>query len=128
MLSILTNLIDQEFKTASSNHQLHHDNMKRLLKNPASSISEIETTENEFTLSRALLQTVQRIHKAGREAEDAQKLQTILSSNPSSLFRAIKNNKRSKVSINKLNVGDKPFLGSDVGKVFLQSISKSKNS
>ena len=118
--------IPPELKLASSNHQLNHDNLKTLLKNPSSSISEIETAKNQYTLSRAGLQTAKRIYKAGKEADDAQKLQTILSSNPSSLFRAIKSTKSSKVSINKLKVDDELFLGTDVGKGFFQSISKLK--
>ena len=60
------------------------------------------------------------------ETDATDKLHSILSSNPSSLYRAIKSNKRDCISINKLNVGNDVFLGDDIGKGFYKSISALK--
>ena len=119
--------IPSELVEASSTHNLSHKNLKQVLKNPSSSKVETDMARLEFSKSRASLQRVKRQANIHNEALAAQKLHTILSSNPRSLFTAVKSNKRDSVSINKLSVGDDLYVGDDVGKGFFRSISALKS-
>ena len=118
--------IPPELTQASKNHRVSHKNLLNILSNHSASISESNSAKSEFSRTRALLQTAKRLNDNNMETDATDKLHSILSSNPSSLYRAIKSNKRDCISINKLNVGNDVFLGDDIGKGFYKSISALK--
>ena len=118
--------IPADISEAFINHKLTHDNLKEATSNPSSSPADIESARFKFSKTRAALQNIKRRGEVCQEIDKAEHLHTILTSNPSSLFRRIKSNKRDTISVNKLTVGNETFTGDDVGKGFFKSISNLK--
>ena len=118
--------IPPELTLASKNHRDSHKNLLNNLSNTLTSSSDLNSSKLEFSRTRAMLQTAKRINENRLETDATDKLHSILSSNPSSLYKAIKSSKRDCIAINKLNVGDDVFFGDDVGKGFYKSISALK--
>ena len=106
--------------------RVKHKELKKVISHPASTSEKIEVAKLAHNSSRAALQSAKRSVSVSREAEVYQQLDSILTNNPQSLFKAIRARKRNNVTLNKLTVGTTTFVGNDVGKGFFKSISDLK--
>ena len=119
--------IPNDLKEASNLQCKAHSDLKKVLSNTSSSCEEIESAKIHFSQSRSVLQNTKRRAAVFNEIEMADRLDTILTSNPNSLFKSIKSNKRDSVAINKLHVGDDVFTGNNVSRGFFKSNSNLKS-
>ena len=111
---------------ASEHHTANHKELKHVITDPTSTDEQIDAAKLAHKSSRAALQSAKRSVSVSKEAELFQQLDSILTNNPKSLFKAIKARKRNTVTLNKLTVGATTFVGNDVGKGFFKSISTLK--
>ena len=111
---------------ASELHTAKHETLKNIITDPSSISEEIDAAKFAHKSSRAALQSAKRFVSVSKEAETFHQLDTILSNNPQSLFKAIRAGKRNTVTLKKLTVGTTTYVGSDVGKGFFKRISSLK--
>ena len=83
--------------------------------------------KEDYNRARILHRKLKREHKTAQSTKLDESLFRIVSSNPSSVFKSIKANKRGTASkIHKLNVGQKTYVRGNVHDGFYDSISKLK--
>ena len=93
---------------------------------PAQS-SKIKDQKAAYNKARIAHRKLERAHKANDSIKRDENLFSILSSNPSSIYKSVKRSKRSKAGkINKLQVGNKTYLGESAKDGFFDSISSQK--
>ena len=98
------------------------------MNDPNNNLEEIEAIKEKYKQSRDKHRKLVRSVKAKEVIERDEKLFTILSSNPSELFKSIKRSRRAKSGkVTKLLVGDKKYLGDSVKDGFFDSISSLKS-
>ena len=117
-----TKLIPSILTDAAEHHRVKQKEQKKVISHPASTSEKIEVAKLAHNSSRAALQSAKRSVSVSREAEVYQQLDSILTNNPQSLFKAIRARKRNNVTLNKLTVlVPPPLLVMMLEKVFLKA-------
>ena len=84
------------------------------------------TARETLSTARASLRQAERAHHRDAAISRDTELQSVLSSNPSSVYKSIKNNKNQSKKINTLRVGKKVYSGDSVPDGFFDSMSSLK--
>ena len=117
--------ISEELLTASSSVKSALLNFREV-QNEANSDNDIDVARAELSAARSNLQQAKRRSTLSSELERDEKLHTILSSNPRSLFQSVKSSRRASVSIQKLKVKSEIYTGKNVAMGFFKSITDLK--
>lgn len=111
--------------------KLSQNKLKKLYKNlqreAALNSPHLASLKEEYNKARSMHRKLERVHKAGCSAQRDEKLFSIISTDPSPVYRGIKSTKRSTAGkLHKLKVGSKTYVGDKVQDGFYDSISHLK--
>ena len=118
--------ISPEVLSYAKTKEAAHKRWLRVSEDDNATFDEKQIAKDEFINARKVERQAKRRFLIMLEEERNSNLHSILTKNPSELFKTVKNSRKASSSIHELKVGDKIYSGNSVSDGFFDSLSQMK--